>query len=156
MEFIGQITTLVMIMVTGIILGLLFDCYRVLRGTCKPRAGMTWFMDLGYWLLATAIVFVSLVLSNWGELRFYVFIGMVSGLGLYYKWLSQSFTQFFLRGIVLVVTGFRLLKTSFNKIIVRPVVYCSQLVSWPVRFIWHKGISWCQNLWIKPPDDEKK
>lgn len=156
MDFTGQVTVLVMIMMTGIILGILFDCYRVLRRVFKPRGIITWFTDLLYWLLATAVVIVSLVLSNWGELRFYVFIGIVSGLGLYYKWLSQGFMHFFLQSIRVVVIGLRFLKDGFSKVILRPLVYCIKIISWPVWFLGHKGILWCRIRWTKAPNDEKK
>ena len=85
MELNGQVFTFLMTIVTGMLLGGLFDCYRVLRRTFKPKAFMTWLADLLYWLVATVVMFIALVFSNWGELRFYVFIGVLSGLGVYYR-----------------------------------------------------------------------
>lgn len=156
MELTNQVTTFVMTMVIGILLGVLFDGYRVLRGIFNPRALMTWFTDLLYWLIATAVVFISLVLSNWGELRFYVFIGIIGGLGLYYKWLSLWAIRLFSSGIGFIITGLRFMKRIFILVILRPGVYCIRIVSWPFVFLWHKVMVWWHTLWIKPPDDEKK
>lgn len=155
-ELTGQVMTFVMIMVTGMVLGVLFDFYRVLRGTFNPQALMTWFTDLLYWLIATAIVFFSLVLSNWGELRFYVFIGILGGLGLYYKWLSLWAIRLFSSGIGFIIAGLRFMKRIFIHIILRPGIYCIRMVSWPLVFLWHKIMAWCHTRWIKSPDDEKK
>lgn len=155
-ELTGQVTTFVMTMVTGMLLGGLFDCYRVLRGAFNPRALMTWFTDLLYWLIATAIVFFSLILSNWGELRFYVFIGILGGLGLYYKWLSLWVIRLFSSGIRFIIAGLRLIKRTFIRIILRPGIYCIRMISWPLVVLWHKVMVWCHTLWIKSKDDEKK
>ena len=152
----GQVITFVMTMVIGMLLGVVFDCYRVLRRTFNPQTLMTWFTDLLYWLIVTAIVFFSLVLSNWGELRFYVFIGILGGLGLYYKWVSLWAIRFFLSGIRFIIVGLKLVKRSFIRIILRPGIYCIRIVSWPLKFLWYKFRGWCRTLWIKPPDDEKK
>lgn len=156
MELTSQVLTFVMTIVTGILLGALFDCYRVLRSTFNPQAFMTWLTDLLYWLIATGVVFVSLVLSNWGELRFYVFIGILGGLGVYYKWLSLWAIRLLSHGIRILIAGVRLLKRILITGVLRPSVYCIRIVSWPLRFLWHKGILWHRRRWTKPPEEEKK
>lgn len=156
LELTGQVTTFIMTIGTGILLGVLFDCYRVLRGAFAPKAVMTWFTDLLYWLIATAVVFISLVLSNWGELRFYVFIGIISGLGLYYKWLSFYLIRLVARGVCFIILVLRFLKRIVIIIVVRPIVYCMRMVSCPFQFLWHQLVMWCRMRWIKPADDEKK
>lgn len=156
MELSGQVITFAMTMATGIVLGTLFDCYRVLRTTFNPQAFMTWFTDLLYWLIATAVVFISLVLSNWGELRFYVFMGILGGLAIYYKWLSLYALRLFSRVIRFIIAGMRFLKKTFIIIVVKPGIYCMRMVSWPFLFLWRKVVVWCSTQCIEPPDDQKK
>ena len=110
MELTNQIWIFSITILTGILLGILFDGYRVLRNNCKPREIWTWFTDLLYWLLATAVVFTALIASNWGELRFYVFMGILSGLGIYYSWLSLYAIRLFTSGIRLLIRSVGLLK----------------------------------------------
>ena len=156
MELTSQIMTFIMTMVTGVVLGLLFDGYRVLRGTFNPRKGMTWFTDLLYWLIATGIVFISLVFSNWGELRFYVVIGIVSGLGLYYKWLSLWAIGLFSSGVKLIIVGLGFIEKMLIFVIWRPMKYCIRIVSWPLLFCWNKLVFHWRSVWARLPEDEKK
>ncbi|MBP2628262.1 MAG: spore cortex biosynthesis protein YabQ [Firmicutes bacterium] len=155
MELTGQVMTFVITIMTGMLLGVLFDCYRVLRGTFSPKRLVTWFTDLLYWLVATAIVFIALVFSNWGELRFYVFIGILSGLGVYYNWLSLYAIRLFSKTIKLIIAGLSLLKKIFIGAFLKPGRYCMRLVSRPFMFVGHKATTWYRTRWPKPPDDEK-
>ncbi|SFM18153.1 spore cortex biosynthesis protein YabQ [Pelosinus propionicus] len=141
---------------TGITLGVLFDCYRVLRGTFRPKVLITWVTDLLYWLIATAIVFIALVLSNWGELRFYVFLGIISGVGLYYRLLSLYMIRLFAGMIKLTKTIITLIKNMIIVFIIRPVSLCVKIVIWPFRWISSKIKAWYQVLRPEPPLDEKK
>lgn len=155
MQVDSQLYTFIITIATGILLGALFDCYRVLRGTFRPRAVMTWVTDLLYWLIATVIVFLALVVSNWGELRFYVFLGIVSGVILYYRLLS-------LYAIRLLLAIIRLIKgivTLFKKavvFIIKPIVLCINIIYWPFRFFGSKAKGWYYTKFPKPPIDEKK
>lgn len=63
----GQLATLMITLVTGALLGVLFDVYRIMRGIWKPRWFLTSLGDLVYWLLATAIVFVALISAIGGK-----------------------------------------------------------------------------------------
>lgn len=154
MDLAGQVQTFVITILTGILLGVLFDCYRVLRGAFKPKALMTWLADLLYWLVATAVVFVALVFSNWGELRFYVFMGILSGLGLYYNWLSLYIIRLFSNSVRLLIAGLRLIKKFLFGAFIAPGIYCIKIVSWPFRYIVHKLIVWFRTHWPKPPVDQ--
>lgn len=156
MEFTGQVLAFVITIVTGILLGLLFDCYRVLRGTFNPKAAVTWLTDLLYWLVATAVVFVAVVLSNWGELRFYVFFGILSGLGLYYKCLSLYSIRIFSMMIKLIIAGLSLIKRIFIGAILKPGAYCMRMAIYPMACACRKISAWWRIRWPKPPEDEEK
>jgi spore cortex biosynthesis protein YabQ len=152
----SQLSTFLTTIATGITLGVLFDCYRVLRGTYRSKVLMTWVTDLLYWLIATVIVFIALVISNWGELRFYVFLGILSGVGLYYRLLSLYVIRLFSGLIKLIKSIVTLIKKSFILFVIRPLVLCLRIISWPVRFISSKLMGWYYVRYPKPPIDEKK
>ncbi len=154
MELNGQVFTFLMTIVTGMLLGGLFDCYRVLRRTFKPKAFMTWLADLLYWLVATVVMFIALVFSNWGELRFYVFIGVLSGLGVYYRWLSLYAIRFFLGGISLIIALLKLLKKILFAVVIRPGLCFMKITVWPFMFVCKKITCWYQAHRLKPPDEK--
>lgn len=74
---------------SGIIVGILFDIYRVIRYHIKPSKIKTFFGDLLFWILAVVIIFYFLIKSSFGELRGYIFIGLFLGVYLYIKTLSK-------------------------------------------------------------------
>jgi spore cortex biosynthesis protein YabQ len=154
-ELASQVTTFVMTIMTGALLGVLFDLYRVLRRSHNPSAVCTWFTDLLYWLVATTVIFIALVFSNWGELRFYVFIGILSGLGLYYNWLSIYTIRLFAHGIRLIVSTIGLLRKIVSNVLFRPTRYCMRMICWPVAFSYRKMIAWYHVRWPPILDDEK-
>jgi spore cortex biosynthesis protein YabQ len=75
---------------SGIILGVLLDIYRVLKGRFRFRGWVVSLIDLLYWTVAAGLVFGLLMWSNWGVLRFYVFLAVVLGIALYYFWMSRT------------------------------------------------------------------
>lgn len=154
MELNSQVFTFAMTIVTGIVLGGLFDCYRALRHRFRPRMFMTWVTDLLYWLVATVIMFIALLVSNWGELRFYVFIGVLSGLGLYYNWLSRYALRLFVSGIEVVIKVLQLLNKIFIGVFVRPSLYFLRMTIWPFLFVSKKVRYWYHTRWPKPPDEK--
>jgi|GEM_PF-1341518 len=89
MSLAGQTYAFLMTILAGAVAGLLFDLYRVLRSAFQPKQFLTALTDLLYWIVVTPIVFAMLLAGNWGELRFYVLIGLGLGLLLYFQTLSS-------------------------------------------------------------------
>jgi spore cortex biosynthesis protein YabQ len=154
-EFNSQVISFVITIAAGIVLGVLFDCYRVLRGTFRPKCLMTCLTDLLYWLVATVIVFLALILSNWGELRFYVFLGILSGVGLYYRLLSVYAIRLFIGLIRLVKSIVVLIGKIINGFFIRPVLVCIKILTWPFQFVGNRLRTWYHIRYPKPPKDEK-
>lgn len=70
-------------------LGLIFDMYRILRLWLKPGQISTGLMDLLFWCVAAPILLLYILIANWGELRFYILIGISIGLMCYYLLFSR-------------------------------------------------------------------
>jgi len=154
MELASQIFTFSVTVVTGMVLGMLFDCYRVMRGAFKLTKVITWFTDLLYWLIATTVVFIALLASNWGELRLYVFIGIVSGLGVYYNFLSRYAIRFLYVIVRLIMWIAGMLRRIFSIAVLKPGAYGIRLLSWPILFAYCKCKGWYETLYPKPPSNE--
>lgn len=90
MSLAGQTYAFLITILAGAVTGLLFDLYRVLRSAFHPRQVLTAVTDLVYWIVVTPIIFAMLLAANWGELRFYVLIGLGVGLLLYFQTLSSA------------------------------------------------------------------
>ena len=72
----------------GLIIGFLYDLYRLFRYYRKPKKVATFFEDFIFWVIVSLISLYILLNSNYGELRGFIFIGFVTGAVLYYTLFS--------------------------------------------------------------------
>src|SRR5690606_14910652 len=81
----------------GLVSGIIFDLYRVIRYFFKPKKVVTIIEDLLFWIGIGLIFFYILNKSNWGQLRGYVFIGFFLGGLIYLNILSKVLFPIFLK-----------------------------------------------------------
>ena len=112
----------------GLIIGLLFDMYRVFRLYYKPNKIITFIQDLLFWIVIVAVTFYFLLKSNSGELRGYNFVGLILGVVLYMYTLSKLLYPLFVKTFKLIIEMFKkvfkILFTPFNllKVILKPYI----------------------------------
>jgi len=94
MSVLNQAIIFSLVLVWGIFVGLIFDCYRTFRLFWRPGLWGTSLGDLFFWLLVTSLTYFFLMLISWGEVRFYVFLGIGIGFLLYLKLFSSSIRKF--------------------------------------------------------------
>lgn len=91
MDFVhSQLSSCLLLLLTGMVLGGFFDLYRVFRGMVKAREWMTYSGDLLFWVVATVLLLPLLYWSTWLELRFYVWVSLAAGLIGYYAFFSRA------------------------------------------------------------------
>ncbi len=73
----------------GILIGFIYDLYKIFRRIFHPKRIATLVQDLIFWIIITTVAFYLLILSNQGELRFYNFIGFIIGSLIYNLALSK-------------------------------------------------------------------
>lgn len=76
--------------VNGLIIGLLFDIFRILRLSFKTKDFVTYIEDIVFWILTGFIVLYSVFVFNNGEIRFFIFLGIALGVLLYMTIFSSS------------------------------------------------------------------
>lgn len=118
-----QFLTVMLMAACGSILGAVFDTYRVVAGQVRLHRRLVPLIDLLYWIAATVLVFRVLYYSNYGDVRFYVFFGILFGISLYYALISPwliRLVKLVLRGLsALARFGVRL----FRLLVVRPLLF---------------------------------
>ena len=135
MELYVQAQTFTFTLLTGAFLGILFDFYRVVRSVLRPRGAVTALGDLLYWLVATAVVLLSLLMCNWLELRLYVFLGLVSGALAYYRMLSRYMMYLLIRVLGALGRLIGWIRQIIAYAILRPVAFVLRLLILPfVKF----------------------
>lgn len=92
----------------GMIAGFCYDLYKVTRGTLRLRKIGTALGDVLFWLILTGLVFLLLLLGNWGEVRLYVLLGLALGALIYLNLCSRRTTtllQWFFKAMHRLLQG---------------------------------------------------
>ncbi len=102
---------------TGILLGILFDFFRVFRRTFNTIDIITYLEDILYWILAGIIVLYNIWFFNNGEIRFFMIIGIVMGAIIY----SLLFSPILIKIETMILTKLKNIIMFFYKIIIIPI-----------------------------------
>ncbi|NLY42887.1 MAG: spore cortex biosynthesis protein YabQ [Clostridiaceae bacterium] len=107
--------------VGGIIVGFVFDIFRIFRRFVKTSNIVIYLQDILFWILVTLIIFALVFVTNNGELRWYEFLGVILGVIFY----SLAFSPFVIRVSVTVINFFKKIILLIIKILLFPfaVVY---------------------------------
>lgn len=106
---------------TGVIIGILFDFFRILRISIKTPNIITYIQDILFWILTGIIVLYSIWYFNNGELRIFVLLGLILGVLIYITTLSSIIVKIFTKVLVFFINifkvPFKILHNLINKII---------------------------------------
>lgn len=117
-----------MMLLSGVCMGVAFDSYRVVSN--RLQIGRIWIpiLDLLYWLAATLLIFRVLLTKNDGEVRIYVFLGLLIGIGFYFWLFSSTVISFVVWLIETINSVFRFLIRCFQLLVIKPLLLLYKLV----------------------------
>lgn|GEM_PF-402538 len=116
-----------MCVLCGAVLGTLFDLLRVARGHYRPNVWLGAAADLLFWAVGTLALTSALFFGNWGEIRFYVIVGLLLGVGLYY-WLASPVVRWLCQALIDAFEWvLNLIATLVMRLLVAPVVWVAGL-----------------------------
>lgn len=94
---------------TGVIIGCLFDFFRVLRKNIKTVDIITYIEDILFWILTGILILYNIWFFNNGEIRIYMFLGIIIGVTIYISILSNLY-------ILFLTSIFNIIKKILNSI----------------------------------------
>ncbi|WP_300386419.1 spore cortex biosynthesis protein YabQ [Clostridium sp.] len=103
-----QIDIVVYSILAGILIGILFDFYKIIRGIKVPKIVVV-IEDLLFWILTALFIFVFLLFNNYAFLGPYVYIFMIITLLLYIKFISPIILHIERRFISIFISIFRVI-----------------------------------------------
>lgn len=101
----------------GILIGIFYDIYRVIKGKRKNERLITSFWDILFLISVFVVVIWAVFSSSYGDIRPYVFIGFLVGFYLYEKLLGRIVAGVFHLVLRSITSFFR--KT--NNVLVLPL-----------------------------------
>lgn len=117
---IEQLTSFIYFILTGILLGIIFDIFRISRRTIKTSDFFTNLEDVLFGLIAGIIILFSIFKFNNGELRLYIFIGLSIGIILNMLFISKYFIK-----INIYIISF--IKKTF-KFLFKPIIFLVKFI----------------------------
>ena len=125
-----QLTTFIYFIITGMVLGIVFDVFRILRKSFKTSDIVTNIEDIIFGIATGTILLISIFLFNNGELRLFVFIGIIFGIISYMLLISKYFIKLnvaiinFIKKIIILLTKpFIILLKLIKRIFLRPISF---------------------------------
>ncbi|RAL23183.1 spore cortex biosynthesis protein YabQ [Thermoflavimicrobium daqui] len=131
-----QVLTMMTMFGSGFLLGAILDTYQALKDRFRLKGWTVSLIDLLYWFVATWLVFSLLLWSNWGQLRFYIFIAVLLGLFVYYQWLSRWVVYLIELTIYLMELLFRWIFHLLRLLIWLPVITLCGWLNRLLQLIW--------------------
>lgn len=130
----NQAYLFMMFIVNGVLIGFLFDIFRILRKTFKTNDIITYIEDISFWILTGLLTLYFVFYYNNGEIRFYIFLGIILGILIYILTISKYIIKFsvtiinFIKDIVNKVIKFvfyplKLIINFLRKILFRPISF---------------------------------
>jgi spore cortex biosynthesis protein YabQ len=89
-----QFGLIIFSLVSGIITGVLFDLYRLIRGFNNSNKIITFIEDTLFWIFTSVVVFAFLLYTNYAYIGMYVYLWIGIGIYLYMKLISRFFISY--------------------------------------------------------------
>lgn len=119
-----QTNLFLIFIVNGFLIGLLFDFFRILRKTFKTNDLMTYIEDILFWILTGCIILYSIFIFNNGEIRLFLFLGILLGILLYMLFLSSHI----IKVNVTIINFLKKIIGSMLNILLTPLRYIYQII----------------------------
>lgn len=130
----NQAYIFIIFIVVGIIIGILFDFFRVLRKSIKTKDFITYIEDILFCILTGVFLLYSIFKFNSGEIRIYMFAGIILG-GLLYM---LTISKYFIKINVCILTKIVMIIQKILKILFIPLALLKKAIrklGKPISFI---------------------
>ena len=125
-----QLISFIYFIIVGIVLSVIFDIFRILRRTIKTSDIITNMEDILFCVITGIIVLLSTFYFNDGQLRIYIFIGIILGITFYMIFISKYFIKinvaiinFIKKILYLLIKPFIFLLNFTKRLIFNPISF---------------------------------
>lgn len=119
---------------TGIIIGVLFDFFRILRKSFKTSDLLTYIEDIAFWILTGIIILYNIWYFNDGEIRLFMLLGISIGAIIY----ALTLSKFIVTMATIIIKTIKSIFTKLFKIILTPLKPIIQIFSKILTFLKEK------------------
>ncbi len=129
--FLEQIYIFFIFIICGVIIGIIFDIFRILRKSFKTPDIITYIEDILFWIITCVLFAYTIFTYNNGEIRLYIFIGALVGILMYILTISRYFIKFCVKIIEIikkvikkfVVYPLKIILKILRKLVFKPIFF---------------------------------
>jgi len=119
----------------GILIGILFDIFRVLRKNFRTPDIVTYIEDILFWILTGIILLYSIFIAADGEIRFYMFLATFCGCIFYILLFSKTFIKVASKILRILTNLFSKIFKLFSNFITLIIKIIKKIFIRPIQFI---------------------
>lgn len=136
---------------TGFLIGILFDIFRVLRRSFKTSDIITYIEDILFWIITGLIIlYVSFAFNN-GQIRGYTLLGLILGGFLY----LLIFSNIFIKVMVKILNYIKKIVGFILNIVISPIKFVIKIFRKPIHFIFINLSKYKNNIFAKFASNKK-
>ena len=89
-----QLYLFIIFTLDGILIGILFDFFRILRKSFNTKDVVTYIEDICFWILTGILIIYSMYMFSDGKLRIFMVLGLAIGITFYILTFSRYVIKF--------------------------------------------------------------
>jgi len=120
----------------GLLLGMYYDVFRVIRIVQQPSARIIFVQDVLFFATSAVITFLFTMTINGGQLRLYIMAGLLAGFLVYYMTIGRLVVRF----AKMVTSAISRAWSAFWRVVLWPFRKISSLLFRHIQTIWGKFI----------------
>lgn len=162
-----QLYRFLVFVASGLCIGIIFDVFRILRKSFKTTDLVTSIEDILFWIITGILILYNIFRFNNGEIRSYLFLGILVGVTCYLIFLSKLFIRInvailkyikkFVRKVVTILLyPFRIFLSFIRKVVLKPISFIFINVRKNIKNEWNKINTTIKKKKIKSTKKEKK
>ena len=132
---INQTSLFLIFTIDGVLIGIIFDIFRILRKTIKTSDFVTYIEDFLFWIITSSILFYSIFTYNNGELRFFMFLAVILGFVLYLCTISSYLIKINVKIINVIKRIFLNLFEIIYKPLIKTFKILKKIIFKPILFV---------------------
>lgn len=113
----GQVYAFFCCIISGITIGLLFDSFRIIRKFAKTNDMITYIEDIIFWILVGGIMLFTFYQTNNGQIRGYLFLGIIIGATIYFLAVSK----YIIKTLTYIISAIINIISIINKAVISPI-----------------------------------
>lgn len=119
-----QLYSFLAYLVSGMIIGIFFDIFRILRKSFNTPDIITYLEDILFWLFTGIFLLLVLFKFSNGQLRIYNVLGLLIGVIFY----MLTISKFFIKVNVTIITFIKNIIYKIIKIVLYPIKYIFKII----------------------------